>query len=82
MVLGSATRPEQYLPTRAPPPPHPEPERQTQELSGASAGAGKDSLDDLGQDAQDASADETPAGPAARVAGYGLYDARAEALKW
>ncbi|MFJ5193910.1 hypothetical protein ACIQCQ_17660 [Streptomyces sp. NPDC088394] len=69
MVLGSATRPEQYLlahstPTRTPPPPQPEPERQTQVLSGASAGAGEDSLVNPDQDAQDAAEDETPAGPA------------------
>ncbi|MET9657503.1 hypothetical protein [Streptomyces sp. NPDC006510] len=84
---AAATRAEQHLlarstPTRTPPPPHPEPEAQAQQLSTAPAGAGEDSLDDLDQDAQDVTEDETPAGPAAHVAGYGLYDARAEALKW
>ncbi|MGW2190024.1 transposase [Streptomyces sp. NPDC001719] len=89
---GSATRTEQHLLARAatvrtPPPPHPEPDAQAREPSAPAAGTGKDSLDDLDQKPQDMTEnteneDEAPDGPAAPVAGYGLYDAQTEALKW
>ncbi|MFH8411491.1 hypothetical protein ACH4FX_43070 [Streptomyces sp. NPDC018019] len=42
------------------------------------------SLDGLGhdQDTEGVTQDETLDGPAVPVAGYGLYDAEEEALKW
>ncbi|MFF4533771.1 transposase [Streptomyces sp. NPDC001407] len=89
---GSATRTEQHLLARAatvrtPPPPHPEPNAQAQGPSAPAAGTGKDSLDDLDQEPQDMTEnteneDEAPDGPSVPVAGYGLYDAQTEALKW
>ncbi|WP_331737782.1 transposase [Streptomyces sp. NBC_00019] len=86
---GTATRDEQHLlarhaPVRTPPPravPGPGVQEQ-EEGAPATAEAGGDSLDDLDQDTQGAAGneDETLDGPA--VAGYGLYDALEEALKW
>ncbi|MFF3735506.1 transposase [Streptomyces sp. NPDC002476] len=82
---GTATRTEQYVlarhaTARTPPPSTgPVSEDQAQELGTAATGTEDDSLDDLDQDAAE---DETPAGPAVPVAGYGLYDAQEEALKW
>ncbi|MFB6986128.1 hypothetical protein [Streptomyces sp. NPDC056304] len=45
---------------------------------------GEDSLDDLDRDVEDTTEGEDQAvdGPAVPVAGYGLYDAQEEALKW
>ncbi|MCX4851248.1 hypothetical protein [Streptomyces sp. NBC_00893] len=50
----------------------------------AATGAGENSLDDLGQDAEDTTEGEDQAvdGPAGAGGRYELYDARAEALKW
>ncbi|MDT7847774.1 transposase [Streptomyces justiciae] len=88
---GTATRAEQSLlarhtPARTPPP-SAVPGRGVQEQEGgapAAAEAGGDSLDDLDQDAENATENEDASvdGPAVPVAGYGLYDAREEALKW
>lgn len=84
---GQATAEEQHLlnrtaTVRTPPSPRSEPDPDP-----ADTGAGEDSLDDLdqGQDAQDAEdrkKDEAVDGRAVPGAGYGLYDAQEEALKW
>lgn len=86
----AATRTEQHLLTRHSPvrtPPLPRPEPGAQEPGTAATGTHEESLDDLDQDPQDMTEDtgnddEALDGPVAPVAGYGLYDARQEALKW
>ncbi|GAA1335029.1 hypothetical protein GCM10009647_077000 [Streptomyces sanglieri] len=50
---------------------------------GGSWGGKEDSLDGLDQEVEDPAGDnEALGGPAAPVAGYGLYDAQEEARKW
>ncbi|MDQ8708324.1 DDE-type integrase/transposase/recombinase [Streptomyces sp. LHD-70] len=87
---GTATRTEKHLlarhaTTRTPPPvPGDGPDTQARATGAAAAVTGEDSLDELDQDEEDPAEgeDETPGGPAVPVAGYGLYDAQEEALKW
>ncbi|MFI6476039.1 transposase [Streptomyces sp. NPDC050516] len=88
---GQATAREEYLLARhttartLPPAPEDESEGEVrgQERNMAAADGEEDSLDSLDQDAEGAAEDEEAwGGPAAPVAGYGLYDAQEEADKW
>ncbi|MEU5438229.1 Mu transposase C-terminal domain-containing protein [Streptomyces sp. NPDC020719] len=91
---GQTTAQEQHLlarttTVRTPPPAPRDGDRiRVRELDTAAKEMETDSLDDLDHDAEDTIEDETaqngeaPDSPAARVAGYGLYDAQEEALKW
>ncbi|MFD7499287.1 hypothetical protein ACFV8T_44830 [Streptomyces sp. NPDC059832] len=88
-LAGQATAQEQHLlarttTIRTPPPPRSRPGVQVQELDSAATGVGEDSIDDLDRDGEDTAEGEDQAvdGPAVPVAGYGLYDAQEEALKW
>ncbi|MCX4734515.1 Mu transposase C-terminal domain-containing protein [Streptomyces sp. NBC_01363] len=88
-LAGQATAQEQHLlarttTIRTPPPPHSRPGVQAQELDSVATGVGEDSLDVLDRDGEDTTEGEDQAvdGPAVPVAGYGLYDAQEEALKW